>query len=282
VADSLILFFTIVAGVAAGLGLVAGAYRLGRRTVGRKWDHYRRLRRLGPEVQLSFFTSILDAQPAVRRKIKGKVTDYEEDGDDFRQVERPRDYWECIWIDPDWYVQAVANDEETVLAFSVTTRSSKFNPRFHSPSGYFEKRWKAIFGWALGRFTREFDLRLGRSTFAEAIDYLEEAKAYLGAHNWGYTEIHYGANPGLYQYFVLSVNDAGVGAWGDEVRILFPDGPGDDLDWKGDPPYEEMPNLVAFRESAKINTFSIIGPTLSPEDYPVTFGPHENLVRVIP
>jgi hypothetical protein len=104
--DSLILFFTIVGGVAAALGLVAGAYRLGRRTVGRKWDHYRRLRRLGPEVQLSFFTTKLGEPPAVRRKVHGKVTDYEEDGENVRQVEHPRDYWECIWIDPDWYVQA--------------------------------------------------------------------------------------------------------------------------------------------------------------------------------
>jgi hypothetical protein len=43
-----------------------------------------------------------------------------------------------------------------------------------------------------------------------------------------------------------------------------------------------MPNLVAFRKAARINTFSIIGPALSPEDYPVTFGPRENVVRVIP
>jgi hypothetical protein len=175
----------------------------------------------------------------------------------------------------------VANQEETVLAFSVTTRNSKFNPRFHSPSGYFEKRSKVIRGWALGRFKREFDFRLGRTTFSEAIEYPGEVKTYLGAHNWGYTETHYGANPGLYQYFVLGVNDAGAGAWG-EPQLLYPDGPGADLDWNGDPPYEEMPNLVAFRRSAKINTFSIIGPSLSPEDYPVTFGPHENLVRVIP
>lgn len=282
-ADSLILFFTIVAGIAAAVVLLGGGYRLARRTVGRKWDHYRRLRRLGPQTQLSFFTSILSAPPAVRRKVQGKVTDYVEEGGEYRRVEHRRDYWECIWIDPDWYVQVVANTEdETVLAFSVTTRSAKFNPRFHSPAGWFERRTPVVRGWAVGKFTREFDLRLGRTKFAEAIEHPGEVYGYVGAHNWGYQEIHWGANPGLYQHFVLSVNDAGAVAWGEEVQLLFPEGPGDEYNWNGDPPYEETPNLVAFREAAKINTFSIIGPTLSPEDYPVGFGPRQDLVRVIP
>jgi hypothetical protein len=283
VADALVLFFTIVAGVAAALALLAGAYRLARRKLGRKWDHYRRLQRLGPETQVSFFTSILGASPAVRRKVQRKVTSFVEEGEQFREVEQRRDYWECIWIDPDWYVQAVSNTEdETILAFSITTRSSSFTPRFHSPAGWFERRSRVIRGWALGKFTREFDLRLGRTTFAEAIDHPGEVKAYVGAHNWGYTEIHWGANPGLYQHFVLSVNDAGAHAWGEEVQLLFPEGPGGDFTWNGEPPYEDMPSLVAFRKAAKINTFSIIGPSLLPSDYPVTFGPHENLVRVIP
>lgn len=204
--------------------------------------------------------------------MQGKVTDYVEDGEVIREVETPRDYWECVWIDPDWYVQAVTDQTETVLAFSVTTRNPKFNPKFQSPSGYFEKRSKVLRGWAIGKFTREFDLRLGQSMFSEAIQLPGEVKAYLGAHNWGYTETHWGANPGLYEYFVLAVNDAGAKAWPDELTLLFEDGHLGDFGWNGEPPYEETSNLVAFRKAATINTFSIIGPSLSPEDYPVTFG----------
>lgn len=282
VGDALILFFTIVAGIAAALAILGGVYRLARRTVGRRWDHYARLRRLGPNTQLSFFTSVLGAPPAVRQKINGKVTQFVEDGDDFREEVQPRDYWECIWVDADWYVQAVANDDETVLAFSVTTRKPRFNPRFQSPAGYFERRSPVVRGWSVGKFTREFDLRLGHTTFAQAIEYPGDVKSYVGAHNWGYSETHWGANPGLYQHFVLSVNDAGAKAAGEEVQLLYPGGPGDEFEWNGDPPYEEVPHLVAFRKAATINTFSIIGPDLQPQDYPVAFGPRQDQVRVIP
>jgi hypothetical protein len=65
-------------------------------------------------------------------------------------------------------------------------------------------------GWVVGKFERESDRRLGRTTFAEAIEHPGEVKSYVGAHNWGYTDIHWGANPGLYQHFVLGVNDAAL------------------------------------------------------------------------
>jgi hypothetical protein len=50
--------------------------------------------------------------------------------------------------------------------------------------------------------------------------------AWVGAHNFHYFEACWGANPGLYQHFAYSINDAGYGAWDTDI------------------PYEEMSNFT--------------------------------------
>jgi hypothetical protein len=280
IGDSLGLAATIAGGIVAAIVLLAGAYRIARRTMLRKWSAYANLRRLGPQTQLSFFTSVLGEPPAIRHRVQGKTTEYV--GDDLEPVDVPTDYWECIWIDNDYYVQAVADKDETVLAFSVSTRNKKFNPRFRSPAGYFEPRSPVVRGWAIGTFAPSFNVRLGKTTLDQAIEYPGDIYAWLGAHNWGYQEIHWGANPGLYQHFVLSINDAGFDPWSTVQTLFPPEEFGGEFRWTGDPPYEEVTRLAEFRRTARANTFTVIGPALSPEDYPVAYGPRLNEVRVVP
>lgn len=40
----------------------------------------------------------------------------------------------------------------------------------------------------------------------------DRAAGWVGAHSWHYFETYYFGNPGNYQTFVYSINDAGVGS----------------------------------------------------------------------
>lgn len=274
-----------IAGGVVAAGLILGGGRgLWRRSLGRKRDTSRRLRRLGTNAHLSFFEAVLGGPPAIRRSVEGKRTDYVEDGQDFRKVEHPRTFREYIWIESDYYLQAVTDQEDTVQAFSVTTRDAHFNPRFRALSNYFVQDWWILRKLKLGRQLRTFDLRLAKTHFS-ALEQPERIDAYMGAHTFGYSERHYYGNPEGYQHFVCTVNDAGVQAW-DATQVLFDsDGPWDitwGTDWENDPAFEEFERVIAFRKAATINTFTVIGPDLDADDYPVTYGPHEHHVRTIP
>jgi hypothetical protein len=148
-----------------------------------------------------------------------------------------------------------------------------------------------------------------------------QAAAWLGAHNWHYFEPYYFGNPGYYQNFVFSINDAGVGIppFDSDYMRDFSWGFGDDSpdrrfdiaeaarapdDAVPDPlvegglgaasevaeqdlyfPIDEDPPLPpefeTFRRSARINTYTVIGPGLVLEDYPLAEGDRLDLYPVI-
>jgi hypothetical protein len=125
-----------IAGGVVAAGIILGVGRaVWLRSFGRRRAVYRRLRRLGTNARLSFFEAVLGEPPTIKRTVTGKRTDYVEEANfEIRKVEHPRDFREYIWIDPDFFVQAVTDDEDTVLAFSVTARNPRFNPRFRAMS----------------------------------------------------------------------------------------------------------------------------------------------------
>lgn len=62
----------ILGAVVAAIALSAAARDIYLRTLGRRRDRYRRLRRLGTEAQLEFFAAVLGEPPAIRRTITKK------------------------------------------------------------------------------------------------------------------------------------------------------------------------------------------------------------------
>jgi hypothetical protein len=124
----------------------------------------------------------------------------------------PKTWTECVWIDRDFYVHAIADDDETIHAYSVTTRSKRFRPSFRQPGGWSIERGR------LDRLLRRPEIKLnpkiklGKTHFHE-LGRPEQAAAWIGANNAHYYEAYWGANPGFYQWFVYGVNDAGYGAW---------------------------------------------------------------------
>jgi hypothetical protein len=146
---------TAVAGLLGGavalLGLAAALRGWYRRTPGRRRDRYERLARLGTGAQLSFFISVLGEPPAIRTTIEKKVRKFvprDEAADDVGETDDaatppqdeedlggefvvvPEAFTECFFIDRDYYVQTISDADETVLAFSVTTRKGRFAPTF--------------------------------------------------------------------------------------------------------------------------------------------------------
>lgn len=189
--------------------ILAAGWSLYKRTLDRRRDRYARLRRLGTNAQTSFFSSALGDPPAMRRKQESMVTRYDDDGNAYLE---PKTWLECVWIDRDFYVHGVADEDETIHAYSVTTRTKRFRPAFRQPGAhYVERRWLARL-LQRPHYKPNPKIRLGKTRFHE-LGRPEQAASWLGAHNAHYYESYWGANPGYYQYFVYSINDAGYLAW---------------------------------------------------------------------
>jgi hypothetical protein len=280
--------------LAAAVVLLAGLRAWYRRTLGRRRDRYQRLSRLGTNAHISFFTSVLGEPPAIRRSIESTVQVWPSGSED--SVTEDTMFWESIWIDRDFYVHAFSKQEDdAIVAFSFTTRQKRFRPGLRSPGYTIEERSRALRWLRLRTWKKPlFDVRLGLTRFEE-LGPPGKSAAWLGAHNMHYYEARWYGNPGHYQWYVFSINDAGFSAFDTPlVGTLMPQGEPWDFAWgfgDDDPAYEEMAGWQEFRRGARINTYTVIGPTLGLEDYPPTgdlsqyptiFGPRSDHVRTIP
>lgn len=203
----------ILVALIAAITLAGLARSVGNRTLNRRRDRYARFRRLGTNAQLSFFTSVLGEPPAMRRSLVSDITLYNDQGDAYHE---PRGFIEAIWIDRDYYVHAYADTDETVVAYSVTTRSKRFRPKLRPPWGESIARGRIM--TSLGRpyrTKRAPTVKLGKTRFS-TLPTPQHASSWIGAHNWHYYEAVWGGNPGYYQWYVYSINDSGARAWDDE------------------------------------------------------------------
>jgi hypothetical protein len=293
-------------GAAAALLVLTGAVRAWyRRTLGRRRDRYGRLARLGTGAQLSFFASVLGEPPAMQETIlkedyaeivSSNESDYEPDLDDFAIQRRyvSKTFVVSTFIDRDYYVQTICDEDQTVLAFSVTTRSKRFRPRYQilRPLGPIERwRWRRSTGQG---YKPLVDIKLGRTTFAQLDSKDPEHfspphfRIAVGAHNHFYSEFAHFGNPGHYQWFVWSSTDAArQGRLGPiyaaRQEIDGGEWPDPDKDTAQEPDWSEMPETQRFRQDTVITTYTAVSGALWEENYPLPrFGPHENDVRTLP
>lgn len=276
------------AGLAGGLGALLVLGKTARiwwgRTLGRRRDRFRRIARLGTNAQLSFFAAVLGEPPAFRRTVVSETPSRDAKG---QEVVVVRHFEECVFIDRDFFVQCLLDTDQTVLAFSVTTRTKRFAPRFDSPAGHVVQRRGLIrkLG-ARERFVPVFSVRLGRTRFS-ALDTPERVRACLRAHDFKYHEAHWLGNPGNYQWYVFGVNDVGV-AWEEAASafsLLSPNSM--EVAWDnqiGGPDLQDLAEIATFRGSVTLNTLTIIGPALDLGDYPddLAYGPDIYHVRTLP
>lgn len=203
-------------------------------------------------------------------------------------VRQNRAFVRSVFVDRDFYVQTITDDDGTVLAFSVTTRNRRFSPTFEWPShiGWRERRRiSRVIG---EKYEPLFRVRLGHTKFSDFGDEERDdfagphLKLSLGAHNYAYSEFEYYGNPGAYQSFVFTASDVAPGAWGDASAAMEEIGAdewprdGDDRRWNG------LVAARAFRRATVVTTCTVVSMGLALENYPTTFAPHENVVRTLP
>lgn len=295
---------TVVAAVIAVVGSVGGLRRWYRRTLGRRRHAYERLGRLGTGAQLSFFESVLGEPAAVRHTVvneqyreivsagdprfdlEAAIAAYPEDPTS-HDVYEQRAFLRSIFVDRDFLVQTISDDDDTVSAFSVTTRSRRFAPTFQWPPsvGWLERRRIAKLSGE--KYRPHFRVRLGRTRFSDFGD--EESDDFagprfrisVGAHNYAYSEFTSLGRPGAYQTFVFTASDVAPGPFGDGVTLRADVAGGE---WPGDDrrTWNAMSEARRFRRETVVTTYTAIGMALWEENFPTTFAPDVTTVWTLP
>lgn len=154
-------------------------------TFGQKAVAYQNISKLAAEEQIGYFNSAL-GQPVFKNAV-GTLDEF-------------------IYVNKYFFVQALCDKGGRVVLYSITTRSKDFNPVFtrasYSGSQSSSKITKV-----------DQKIILGETSFTLAAYILgvpDGLKSFAGVRRYGYSEAYYFGNPGNYQYFIFSQNDAGV------------------------------------------------------------------------
>jgi len=192
---------------------------------------------------------------------------------------------EHIFVDPLYYVQAIANGD-SVIFFAVTTRSETFSPRLGSDFNFLAAGPNSVV--------------LGKQSFAEAMNSPQGVHLTVGVHDFSYFEVYYMGNPGNYLTYVLGLNESGLdGISGATEFYRFPVVqlqtainqselmPTDNWPWEASRSAPALPPdletaYADFRRTLRVNTFAIGGPWL---DFGLLrgawIGPNYREVRVL-
>lgn len=190
--------------------------------------------------------------------------------DKSRPYEQVKEY---IFGNQYYYVQALVNESNKVVAYGVTTRQANFNPTFsiledaYSANPDDPSNLEKATPW-LKR------IRLGITRFSDLNDTPENIVAILGARRFYYHEEYYFGNPGNYQFYFFAANDSAHLETGDPDFDVFNE---KHIDPKN-------PSVQEFRSKSIINTFYITAPMegfTNPGIRKYLVGPDLDQVRVI-
>lgn len=284
----------VVAAVTAAAGLAGPARAYYNRTIGRRFDLYRRFERFGVGAHQSFFETVIGEAPAIRRSITWQLPDYSDLTDD--ESEPPlveQIFTESLWVDPFFYAQTVANRDGTVLGFSITTRTKRFAPRLAVPRPVPTRSWLlSRLTYGRRRLPALAHVRLGRTKFSEVVLTgwgVPSVRSVIGARTYSYSEAWYFGNPGHYSNYVCTASIASpVGGYPAHLEHLDWPENRDDSDEGYRPTGEDedpalAPWIEAVRERAVVTTWTVIQFPLSAVSWPPeNFGPHGDEVRTLP
>jgi len=225
----IILDFCTVMGSAGGIILL---YSLLAKTVFRRWHLKNKIKKLTPSTTISYFIELLGSPAFINTNGDSK---------------------QYIFVDKLFYIDALTDTDNKVLAFSVTTRKSNFNPTLK-----------------LGPYSldgKKIVIKLGKSKFSELYSLPGGGKinSSVGAHNFYYVEEYYFGNPGNYQSYAFSINQAG-----------FTDAPlGKLIEISKEQSWDQE-----FRKNAVINTYTITEPLKNLADIGITMFPGVDYFQV--
>jgi len=144
-------------------------------------EKYNRLKKLSPEVQISYFGDLL-GRPTYINYFDNNTRGYEFLKDEIR---------EYIFVDEDYYVQAITDKHDKIMSFAVTSRKEDFSP---------------VLPWG-----NAFKVILNKTPFSEWIaESPLTCYRFTGAHEPSYYfEEAYFGNPGHYLTYLVGTNTAG-------------------------------------------------------------------------
>jgi len=266
------LIIGIAATITALSFLITGTISFYNDTVGEKNVAYQNILGLAAEAQIDYFNYSL-GQP-VFKNVKDGMNEY-------------------IYVNKYFYVQALCDSNDKVVLYSVTTRDKDFNPTFTRENGSYDSKTKKV-------IENDQKITLGKTTFAEASRIYGDSSGislYVGARRYGYSESHYLGNPGNYQDFIFSLNDAGVnnGQYPPVKHInvgsfaIEAEEPKNQIDKFVSPFYDPQgvsnalstSEMIDFRSKAAINTFTITSPNLEISLSKLPIGVEIDQVRVL-
>jgi hypothetical protein len=180
------------------------------------------------------------------------------------QVYRTRHAW----------LQVLTDEHDAVIRFSITVT----DPRFR-----FQIRDLTVYN---------LDVKLGHTRFSSIQRDPDGRSLWIGARRYGYSESFYFGNPGNYQHFVLSKNDAGVGSFGflalpADIGGFYQDGFLQLGDVGGAPPPgipvfdPAAPYAKGFRSETTIDTLTVLGADYGTATLAEPRGPDADYVRVL-
>jgi hypothetical protein len=202
------------------------------RTVLSRHDTRRKLNQMACGVAAEYVTGLFG--PAAFRRALPEVPGH------------PADITELIYRTRHAWLQVLLrNTDAAVASFSVTVTDPRFRYRTRHLTN------------------EQIDLRLGSARFSDLRHDPDGWVSRTGARRFAYAESHWFGNPGNYQPFVLSYNDAGAGHY----EIPHHGGPvehsGGRLRAENDyrpAPFEPLPSwLEPARGQTTVNTLTVIG-----------------------
>lgn len=147
-----------------------------------KQQKYDRLKKLSTDVQISYFSGLL-GKPVYINYFDSNIHGYEFLEDEIR---------EYVFVDTDYYVQAITDKHDKVMSFAVTSRKDDFNP---------------LLPWG-----NAVKVVLNKTPFSEWMPNQERPLAcyrYTSAHTlFLYFEEAYFGNPGHYLTYLVGINSS--------------------------------------------------------------------------
>jgi len=252
IAGLVVVLLSSIITIAQGVSIIKNQYE---KSIGYKRELIKDLEQLTADVHIGYFTSILGNAVFVNK--------YENKGYNVEKIKNI-DLTEYIFVNKYCFVQALTDKNDQVLAYSITTRKSDFNPRL------------------MLNINPVVDVTLGKTKFKELPDVrVDNIVSYLGAHDFYYHEAYYFGNPGNYQTFIFTLNESGYAGIEEELEFYTFIPPSKDFKEKiliSDPEIQE------FRNEAIINTFTVSSPGkfFGESLNNFRFGPDYNQIRILP
>ncbi len=170
-----------------------------------KEEKIKTLQKLSVEVQINYFENLLGKPtyinviplkdpPKIEQKFYSSYYENLKEG-----------FFEYVFIDENFYVQAITDSNKKTLSYAVTSRKEDFNPSFEMPI--------------------LFKVSLNKTPFSEYLSSSEDRYhpqvcfQFVGAHTpIYYFEKSYFGNPGNYLYYLVGLSDI---AWPGEIPAVI-------------------------------------------------------------